>query len=108
MTEDTNKLIAQRREKLAVLRENGNAFPNTFRRDAMASEITAKYSSVSDEQLKSDPVRVKVAGRMMTRRIMGKNSFVHIQDMSGQIQLFAFQTLGYWRYHRRRRCGISH
>jgi len=88
MTDDTNKLIAQRREKLAVLRENGNAFPNTFRRNAMASEITAKYANVSDEQLNSDPVRVKVAGRMMTRRIMGKNSFVHIQDMSGQIQLF--------------------
>jgi len=88
MTDDTNKLIAQRREKLAVLRENGNAFPNTFRRDATASEIIAKYSNVSDEQLKSEPIRVKVAGRMMTRRIMGKNSFVHVQDMSGQIQLF--------------------
>jgi len=86
--EDTNKLIAQRREKLATLRENGNAFPNTFRRDALASEIVAKYTSVTDQQLEAEPVRVKVAGRMMTRRIMGKNSFVHIQDMSGQIQLF--------------------
>jgi lysyl-tRNA synthetase class 2 len=86
--EDTNKLIAQRREKLSALRENGNAFPNTFRRNALAAEIIAKYSSVDDETLVEQPVRVRVAGRMMTRRVMGKNSFVHIQDMSGQIQLF--------------------
>ena len=86
--DDTNKLIAQRREKLAALRENGNAFPNTFRRNAMAGEILAKYSDVDDETLTEQPVRVRVAGRMMTRRIMGKNSFVHIQDMTGQIQLF--------------------
>ena len=86
--EDTNKLIAQRRQKLAVLRENGNAFPNTFRRNSLAAEVIAKYSNVADEVLAEQPVRVRVAGRMMTRRIMGKNSFVHIQDMSGQIQLF--------------------
>ncbi|WP_455375516.1 lysine--tRNA ligase [Kaarinaea lacus] len=86
--EDTNKLIAQRREKLSAMRENGNAFPNTFRRNALAAEIIAKYSDVDDETLAAQPVRVRVAGRMMTRRVMGKNSFVHIQDMSGQIQLF--------------------
>ena len=86
--EETNKLIAQRREKLKLLRENGQAFPNTFRRNALAGEILAKYSDVTNEQLDAEPVRVKVAGRMMTRRIMGKNSFAHIQDMSGQIQLF--------------------
>ncbi|MGD8558097.1 MAG: lysine--tRNA ligase [Gammaproteobacteria bacterium] len=86
--QDTNKLIEQRRQKLKALRDNGSAFPNTFRRNAMAGEILAKYTSYSNEQLEAEPVRVKVAGRMMTRRIMGKNSFVHIQDMSGQIQLF--------------------
>ncbi|MCI0508355.1 MAG: lysine--tRNA ligase [Gammaproteobacteria bacterium] len=86
--EDTNKLIAQRREKLAALRENGNAYPNTFRRNALAGEILAKYAGYTNEQLEAEPVRVKVAGRMMTRRVMGKNSFVHLQDMSGQIQLF--------------------
>jgi len=86
--EDTNKLIAQRREKLSALRENGNAYPNTFRRNTLAAEIIAKYSGVDDATLKEQPVRVRVAGRMMTRRVMGKNSFVHIQDMSGQIQLF--------------------
>ena len=86
--ESANKLIAQRREKLTALRENGNAFPNTFRRNALAAEVIAKYSDVDNEKLAEQPVRVRVAGRMMTRRNMGKNSFVHIQDMSGQIQLF--------------------
>jgi len=87
--EETNKLIAQRREKLAALRENGNAYPNTFRRNALAGELQAKYAGYTNEQLEAEePVRVKVAGRMMTRRVMGKNSFVHVQDMSGQIQLF--------------------
>ena len=85
--EDTNKLIAQRREKLSVLRENGNAFPNTYRRDSLCSELIAHYSDLTKEQLIAEPVRVKIAGRMMSKRIMGKNTFSHIQDMSGRIQL---------------------
>lgn len=85
---ETNKLIAQRRQKLAALRENGIAYPNDFRRDVMAGELHAKYGELDKEQLEAEAVRVKVAGRMMTRRIMGKASFAHIQDMSGQIQLF--------------------
>jgi len=85
---DNNKLIAQRKEKLTALREQGNAFPNEFRRDTLAGEIIAKYADKDNEQLEATPVRVKVAGRIMTRRIMGKNTFVHLQDMSGQIQLF--------------------
>ena len=85
--EDTNKLIAQRREKLSALRENGNAFPNTFRRDSLCSELIAHYSDLTKEQLNAEPVRVRIAGRMMAKRIMGKNTFSHIQDMSGRIQL---------------------
>jgi len=85
---DSNKLIAQRKEKLSALREKGNAFPNEFRRDTLAGEIIAKYAGKDNAELDANPVRVKVAGRIMTRRIMGKNTFVHVQDMSGQIQLF--------------------
>ncbi|MDH5326512.1 MAG: lysine--tRNA ligase [Gammaproteobacteria bacterium] len=86
--EDTNKLIAQRKQKLASLREEGGAYPNTFRRDSLAAEIHDRYEAGSDEDLEQNPVRVSVAGRMMTRRIMGKNSFAHIQDMTGKIQLY--------------------
>lgn len=86
--QDTNKLIAQRKAKLAVLREQGNAYPNEFRRDVFTADIRTRCGNKENDELKSNPVRVKIAGRMMTRRVMGKNSFAHIQDMTGQIQLF--------------------
>lgn len=86
--EETNALIEQRRSKLAALRQEGHAFPNDFRRDVMAGELLAEYGDTENEEFEANPVRVKIAGRMMSRRVMGKNSFAHIRDMSGQIQLF--------------------
>ncbi|MCW8903208.1 lysine--tRNA ligase [Sedimenticola sp.] len=86
--QDENKLIAQRREKLAQIRERGIAFPNDFRRNVVAGELHAEYGEKSAELLEELAVRVRVAGRMMSRRIMGKASFSHLQDMSGKIQLF--------------------
>ncbi len=86
--QDENKLIAQRREKLNKIRERGIAFPNDFRRNVVAGELHAEYGEKSGEELEALGVRVRVAGRLMSRRIMGKASFAHIQDMSGRIQLF--------------------
>ena len=89
MTEDDNKLVAERRAKLAALRATGGpAFPNDFRRDALADELLLGYGALSDAALEASAVRVKVAGRMMLRRIMGKASFAKLQDSSGQIQIF--------------------
>jgi lysyl-tRNA synthetase class 2 len=88
MSEDEQEQIKQRRSKLNVLRENGIAFPTDFRRNVVAGELHAEYQSKSTEDLEADIIRVKVAGRMMTRRVMGKASFCHIQDMSGQMQLY--------------------
>ncbi len=85
---DINEQIAQRRAKLAELRSQGDPFPNDFRRNVMAGALHADYGDKSAESLAAVPVRVKVAGRMMTRRVMGKASFCHVQDMSGQIQLY--------------------
>ncbi len=85
---DENKLIAQRRAKLTELREKGAAFPNDFRRNTVAGEIMAEYEEKTPEALEELGVRVCVAGRMMSRRVMGKASFAHLQDMSGRIQLF--------------------
>jgi lysyl-tRNA synthetase, class II len=85
---DENKLIAQRREKLVRLRERGNAFPNDFRRDALAGDLLAEYETLDAAELETRAVRVKLAGRLMTRRIMGKASFAHIQDMSARMQIF--------------------
>jgi lysyl-tRNA synthetase class 2 len=87
-TQDENKLIAQRREKLQKIRDNGVAFPNDFRRNSMAGELHAEYGEKSDEALQSLALRVSLAGRMMSRRVMGKASFAHLQDMSGRMQLF--------------------
>jgi lysyl-tRNA synthetase class II len=74
--------IKQRRDKLNELREQGVAFPTDFRRNVVAGELHAEYGEKSKEELDAEPVRVKIAGRMMTRRIMGKAAFCHVQDMS--------------------------
>lgn len=87
-SEDENKLIAQRREKLSALREQGNPFPNDFRRDSMAADLHLHYADKTGEELEALGQRVSVAGRMMAKRIMGKASFTKLQDMSGQIQLY--------------------
>src|SRR5579872_1098223 len=88
---DTNELIAQRRAKLDELRAHGNAYPNGFVRDALAADLHAKFSEKTEPELEAEPIEVKVAGRIMTRRLMGKASFVHLQDMSGKIQLYVRQ-----------------
>ncbi|HNV07579.1 MAG TPA: lysine--tRNA ligase [Dokdonella sp.] len=88
---DENKLIAERREKLHGLREKGIAYPNDFRIDAFAGDLQAEFADAetwNTEAIAARKRRVRVAGRMLTRRIMGKASFAQIQDMSGQIQLF--------------------
>jgi len=86
---DENVQIAQRRAKLLALRERGVAFPNDFRRNVVSSEIHVEYGERDGATLDAQPVRVRVAGRLMTRRIMGKASFAHLQDMSGRIQIYA-------------------
>ena len=85
---DESDLIAQRRTKLQAIRDKGVAFPNDFRRNVVVGELHAKYSEMEPAELDASPIRVSVAGRMMTRRVMGKASFAHLQDMSGQMQLF--------------------
>ena len=86
--QDENRLIAERREKLAELRAAGIPYPNDFRRDAVAGELHAAYDEHSSESLEEECCQVRVAGRMMAKRVMGKVSFAKIQDRSGQIQLF--------------------
>lgn len=85
---DENEQIAQRRAKLTELRTQGIAYPNDFRRNVVAGELHAEYGEKAAEDLEAAPLRVSVAGRMMTRRVMGKASFCNVRDMSGQIQLY--------------------
>ncbi|HEU4623933.1 MAG TPA: lysine--tRNA ligase [Steroidobacteraceae bacterium] len=85
---DENKLIAERRAKLAAIRARGQAYPNDFRRDALAGELHHGYDDKDDAWLEANPTRVHVGGRMMFKRVMGKASFAKIADRTGQIQLF--------------------
>lgn len=87
-TLDENELIRQRREKLDSWRENGQAFPNTFRPEHLASDLIAKYSDLEKEALEEQAVEVSVAGRLMSRRIMGKASFAHLQDRTARVQIY--------------------
>src|SRR5512147_924988 len=92
---DENKLIAERRAKLAEARSAGQAFPNDFRRDALAGELHAAYGDREDAWFEANPTKVHVGGRMLFKRIMGKASFAKIADRTGQIQLFLQkETLG--------------
>ncbi|MGN6704343.1 MAG: OB-fold nucleic acid binding domain-containing protein, partial [Burkholderiaceae bacterium] len=90
---DENSVIAERRAKLAALRERGVAFPNDFRPEHDAASLQARYAETPREELEAQAVRVSVAGRMMLKRVMGKASFATIQDASGpradgRIQLY--------------------
>ncbi len=89
---DENEQIAQRRAKLAELRLQGNAFPNDFHRDSLAADLMRDFNTLDHEQLDVKKIHCKVAGRIMTRRLMGKASFVHLQDMSGKLQLYVKES----------------
>ncbi|HTJ96335.1 MAG TPA: OB-fold nucleic acid binding domain-containing protein, partial [Rhodocyclaceae bacterium] len=86
--QDENHIIAERRAKLTEWRSTGQAYPNNFRRENYAGKLASVHSEKSREQLEIAPISVRVAGRIMLKRVMGKASFVTIQDMSGRIQLF--------------------
>ena len=88
---DENHLIAERRAKLKALRGQGIAFPNDFRRDAYAGDLQAEFEDTerwTAEALEGEGREVALAGRILLKRVMGKASFVQVQDESGRIQLF--------------------
>ena len=85
---DENHIIAERRAKLAEWRATGQAYPNDFSRENTAGKIIEVYESKTGEELEAMPVEVKVAGRIMLKRVMGKASFITISDVSGRIQLY--------------------
>ncbi|PCI65196.1 MAG: lysine--tRNA ligase [Piscirickettsiaceae bacterium] len=86
--QDENKLIAVRREKLAEIKKQGNAYPNDFRREHFSEALHAEYDQFDKETLAEKDISVSMAGRLMAKRVMGKASFAHVQDMTGRMQLF--------------------
>ncbi len=91
---DENKLVAERRDKLAGLRAAATAegravFPNDFKPQHRALELRRLHDAKSNEELEPEAVAVSLAGRLMLKRVMGKASFGTLQDATGRIQLFA-------------------
>ena len=85
---EENRLIAERRGKLAKLRTEGVAYPNDFQPDSQAADLHQAYDELEKEALESLGKQVKIAGRMMLKRVMGKASFATLQDGTGRIQVF--------------------
>jgi lysyl-tRNA synthetase, class II len=85
---DENDIIKVRRDKLARWRATGNAYPNAFRRDALAVELHERCRDLDKAALEAGQQPAAVAGRVMLRRVMGKASFITLQDDSGQIQCY--------------------
>jgi len=81
---DDNKLIAERRAKLTTLRQQGNPFPNDFRRSAMAADLQNRFGDESKENLEQADQHFAVAGRLIRNR----GAFLLIQDGSATIQLY--------------------
>ena len=84
---DENRLIAERRVKLSVLKDGGAAFPNDFRPNATAAGLQQRFNESTAEDLDQVDETFAVGGRMMAKRVMGKLAFVRLQDGTGSIQL---------------------
>lgn len=85
---DLEKLV-----KLNKFRQLGYSWPNQFKRNSLTEELHIKYGNLQPEELTISNVFIKVAGRIMLKRLMGKASFITMQDMSGKIQIYLQQDL---------------
>ncbi|WML29459.1 lysine--tRNA ligase [Neobacillus sp. OS1-32] len=90
--EELNDQLIVRREKMAEMRANGiDPFGKRFERTHLAKDIIDAYESLTNEELEEKNISVRLAGRIMTKRGKGKAGFAHIQDLSGQIQIYVRQ-----------------
>jgi len=85
---DENTQIEARRRKMHAWRETGGGYPNDFRRSDFAAMLHEQAQDFDRDALESKALPACVAGRLMSRRVMGKASFAHIQDVSGSLQLY--------------------
>lgn len=92
MSEELNEQMQVRREKLNTYHEQGlDPFGDKFSRTHLATELQEQYDALSKEELEAKEDQVTIAGRMMTKRGKGKAGFAHLQDQSGQIQMYVRQ-----------------
>jgi lysyl-tRNA synthetase, class II len=90
-TSDDTSLITERREKLAAIRAAGVAFPNDFKPSQQAATLHQQHDGKPNEELEAQAISVRIAGRLMLKRVMGKAAFGTLQDGSGRIQIYVTQ-----------------
>lgn len=94
-TKELNKIQKDREEKLKKLRDQGFNFPNDFDKTHNLGEIAEKFSDSSKLDLEKNSNRVQSAGRIVLKRVMGKVSFMTLEDTSGRLQAyFSLNNLG--------------
>jgi lysyl-tRNA synthetase class 2 len=87
--EELNDQFLVRREKMSNLRDQGiDPFGQRFERTHTSQQLISEYDELTKEQLEENEVPVSLAGRIMTKRGKGKAGFAHVQDLTGQIQLY--------------------
>src|SRR5690625_2753317 len=92
VSEELNEQMSVRRDKLQSYQDQGlNPFGGKFHRTHLATELKEQYDGFSKEELEEKEDLVTIAGRLMTKRGKGKAGFAHLQDVSGQIQLYVRQ-----------------
>ncbi len=89
---DESEVYQIRKQKLVDLREQGFQFPNQFRREHLADDLCTRYAKFTKDELAQKSIKVRVAGRIVLRRVMGKASFFHLQDVSGRVQVYLRQN----------------
>jgi len=104
---DDNRLVAERRAKLAAIRAERNAYPNDFRPNAYAADLQAEFGDIEKPALEEKDHKVSIAGRIVRNR----GAFMLLQDMTGQIQAYVNRkalspelladqkNMGFGRYH---------
>lgn len=107
--DERNDQMQVRLDKLALLREQGiDPFGKKYRRTNTADEILSRYDMADKESLAELAAEVSIAGRLVTKRVQGKASFAHIQDMSGKIQIYVrMDTVGKEKYEMFRSVDIG-
>ncbi|KGX85505.1 lysine--tRNA ligase [Pontibacillus litoralis] len=89
MTEELNDLMRVRREKLDSFYEKGfDPFGNKFERTHLSQQLKQAYNDQTKEELEEQQIPTTIAGRIMTKRGKGKAGFAHIQDLTGQVQIY--------------------
>lgn len=88
---DLNEQMQERRKKLGLLRENNKAYPNKFKIRNFIGDLSDKLGDESKESLEEQDIHVAIAGRIMSKRLMGKASFINIKDLSGNLQVYVKQ-----------------